>query len=340
MTQISLVLPFALPPPELAPDLVRALQAPALAALISRTASHQQLPVDEDLRALPHEAWLARALALSADGKPAFAAAVMAGYGLAPAQGTWFIVNPAHTQIARSHMLMADMRRLQLSEAHGRILFDIAKPYFDENGMTLLYGDAGTWFMRADDWADLETSTPDSAVGMNLTDWMPKGPPARAFRKLQNEVQMLWFEHPVNTEREARGQAAINSFWPWGAAAAGARVDTSALATSAASPWMAAMAGHPQATPVTPIDTMSGDAILVCDALTEAAMATDWAGWLQHMHHLEQSTFVPALAALKDGRLQQLQLILSHRTSQIAFTTTRFSQRAFWRRPTLDRLLP
>ncbi|HEX8611135.1 MAG TPA: hypothetical protein VF800_07570 [Telluria sp.] len=340
MTQISLVLPFALPPPELAPDLIRALQAPALAALISRTASRQQLPVDDNIRALPHEAWLARALKASADGTPALAGAVMQGYGLAQTEGTWFIVHPAHTQIARSHLLMADMRRLQLSEAHGRALFELAKPYFDESGKTLLYGDAGTWFMRADDWADLETSTPDSAVGLNLTDWMPKGASSRAFRMLQNEVQMLWFEHPVNTEREARGLAAINSFWPWGAAPAGAGVDASSLATSDALPSMAALAGHPQAASATPLASLTTDAIVLCDALTEAALATDWAGWLQHMHRLEQSIFAPALAALKEGRLQQLQLLLSHRARHVAFTTTRLSQRAFWRRPTLDRLLP
>ena len=41
MTEITLVLPFALPPPELAPDLVRALQAPSLAALLSRTSAHR-----------------------------------------------------------------------------------------------------------------------------------------------------------------------------------------------------------------------------------------------------------------------------------------------------------
>ncbi|UOD28933.1 hypothetical protein INH39_26395 [Massilia violaceinigra] len=340
MTQISLVLPFALPPPELAPDLIRALRAPALATLLSRSASCQQLPVDDHIRALPHEAWLAQALGASADGNLALAGAVMRGYGLAQPEGTWFIVHPAHTQIARSHLLIADMRRLQLSEAHGRALFELAKPYFDESGKTLLYGDAGTWFMRADDWAALETSTPDAAVGLNLTDWMPKGAPSRAFRMLQNEVQMLWFEHPVNTEREARGLAAINSFWPWGAAPAGAGLDTSRLATSDALPWMAALAGHPQAAPVTPVDALGTDAIVLCDALTEAALATDWAGWLQHMHQLEQALFAPALAALMDGRLKQVQLLLSHRTRHLALTTTRFSQRAFWRRPTLDRLLP
>src|SRR5258707_13045446 len=31
--------------------------------------------------------------------------------------------------------------------------------------------------------------------------------------KLQNEVQMAWFEHPVNEAREARGLPAVNSIW-------------------------------------------------------------------------------------------------------------------------------
>lgn len=340
MTQISLVLPFALPPPELAPDLIRAMQAPALAALISRSASRQQLPVDDNIRALPHEAWLARTLKASADGTPALASAVMRGYGLAQQEGSWFIIHPAHTQIARSHLLMADLRRLQLSEAHGRALFDLARPYFDDAGKTLLYGDAGTWFMRADDWAALDTATPDAAVGLNLTDWMPRGEASRAFRMLQNEVQMLWFEHPANAEREARGLPAINSFWPWGAARAGAALDTSRLASSDALPWMAALAGHPQAEPVTPLAALDGEAILLCDALSEAALATDWASWLQHMQRLEQTLFAPALAALKDGRIRQLQLLLADRTRLSAFTVTRLSQHAFWRRPTLDRLLP
>ena len=41
MAHISLVLPFALPAPEFAPDLTRALQAPALAALLSKSSGGQ-----------------------------------------------------------------------------------------------------------------------------------------------------------------------------------------------------------------------------------------------------------------------------------------------------------
>ncbi len=53
MSQITLVLPFALPFPEFAPDLVRALEAPALAALLTRTSSHARVPADDAVRALP-----------------------------------------------------------------------------------------------------------------------------------------------------------------------------------------------------------------------------------------------------------------------------------------------
>jgi hypothetical protein len=215
MTQITLVLPFALPPAELAADLVRALKAPALAGLLSRAAA-EELPFDPGQRMLPHETWLSRKLGLSEDGHPAFAAAAMRGLGLDPGTDSWFIVNPAHVEIARSHLTITDLRQLRLSNVHAHELFETAKPVCDEAGKTLVYGDAHTWFMRAGDWRTLQTSSPDAAVGLNLTDWLPTGTGAAEFRKLQNEVQMLWFEHPSNVERESRGLAAINSFWPWG----------------------------------------------------------------------------------------------------------------------------
>src|SRR5471032_934777 len=145
MIQITLALPFALPPPELAPDLRRALKTPALAALLSRT-SRQTLSAAEDgARVLPHEAWLARALGLGSNSDSApLATAVMRGYAQAPADGHWFIVQPIHVQMARTHLTLADPRRLRLDDADSRALFELARPYFEESGKPLLYGDADT----------------------------------------------------------------------------------------------------------------------------------------------------------------------------------------------------
>jgi hypothetical protein len=341
MTEITLVLPFALPPPELAPDLVRAMQAPGLAALLSRTSDYHCSAAAPEARALPHELWLGQALGLSDGRRLAFAAAAMRGFGLDPAGGTWFIVNPAHIEIARSHLAMADMRRLGLVESHSRALFDSARPYFDDTGNTLLYGDAQTWFMRADGWSALDTASPDAAAGMNLTDWLPAGARALDYRKLQNEVQMLWHQHPANVEREARGFAAINAFWPWGAATLADVPATAAVLAGADLPsWLAALAQRHGIT-FAQLLGEPGQNLIYCDGgLAEAALGADWAGWLARMQKLDQDIFTPLLGALAGGGAGKARLVLSHRNALADVTTTPMAQRKFWRRPTLDRLLP
>ncbi|MES2899148.1 MAG: hypothetical protein V4723_05425 [Pseudomonadota bacterium] len=341
MTEITLVLPFALPPAELAPDLLRNLQLPALAAILSRSASSVALPFDAYNAALPHESYLAQVLGLSSTGRPAFAAAAMRGYGLEAGEGTWFLASPAHVQIARSHLTIADARSLQLSDSHSRTLFGLAKPYIEESGKTLVYGDAATWFLRADDWADLHTSSPDAAIGLNLTDWLPSGPRSVEYRKLQNEIQMLWFEHPVNNERESHSLPAINSFWPWAQSPGTAtRANSPLLAVSGAPAWLAALASQPVPPVAELLAGAHSDATVLAAELLQDAINGTWAAWLQHMQRFEDSLFAPALQALEQGRIGRLHLVLGNRSGHTQITTSKMAQRAFWRRNTLDRLLP
>lgn len=342
MKQLTLALPFALPPPELAADLRRALRTPALAALLSRTNHQCLLPFDNATRLLPHEAWLAHRLGLSrAPDSAPFATATMRGYGQAPAEGHWLLVHPVHVQIARNHLLMGDQRQLPLDEADGRALFEAAKPYFDEIGKPLSYGDAATWFVRADDWSALRAASPDAATGQNLNAWMPEGDAARATRKLQNEVQMLWHEHPVNQARQARGLAPVNSFWLWGGAdAAAGAADPPPLFTDACPPWLAALAEPRRRQAALPAVLQEERALVVLGQLTGAGLAADWSEWLLHMQRLEQEWFAPLLAALKSGALGQLDLVLSHRDAYAEFGSSKNAQRKFWRAPTLNKLSP
>lgn len=340
MNHLTLVVPFALPPSELATDLVRALQTPALAALLSRPARSARTGFDDDARALPHELWLARALGLSSN-QAAFAPAAMRGFGLDPAAGGWLIVHPAHIEIARSHLALHDLRKLHLSEDDGRVLFDCALPLFTELGHTLLYGDAHTWFLRAAGWDQLDTASPDAVLGMNLGDAMPTGEQARAFRRLQNEVQMLWYEHPVNTARAQRKLAPVNAIWPWGGGATNAAAPapgSAGFAVFDAPAWLAAMA---QQVVTDPGAVLVGrdTALLVCANLTGPGLAGEWSAWLDAMQQLETTLFAPTLALLAAGKLNSLRLVLSHRTALLDTTTTPMAQRKFWRRITLDSLI-
>ena len=337
MAHITLVLPFALPLPEFAPDLVRALQAPALSALLSRTSTARRAPKADTAHALPHETWLARELGLGDDGAIPFAVAAMRGFGLDSGAGRWYIVTPAHIQIARSHLMMADTRQVSLDDADGRALFDAAKGLCEEIGHELRYGDAHTWFLRADDWTGFETASPDTVANMDLTDFMPKGAGAQAYRRLQNEVQMAWHAHPVNAAREARRLPVVNAFWVWGASAQ-SQLPPAKMATYAVPGWLAAL-GQQRLDSLDRLDdVLAQGGLLVAGNLGEAALAADWNGWLQGMQHLEENLFAPLLAAVKDGRVRELRLVLSSREALADYTTTAMAQRKFWRRPTLDSL--
>lgn len=335
MTHLTLVLPFALPPSELATDLVRALQTPALAALLSRASGQPRATFDDDARALPHELWLARTLALAPDSA-AFAAAAMHGFKLdAPDPTSWLIVHPAHIEIARSHLALHDLRKLRLEEADARALFDSALPLFTELGHTLVYGDAQTWFLRAAGWSALETSSPDAVLGMNLGDAMPAGEQARDFRRLQNEVQMLWYDHPSNTARAARGLAPVNAIWPWGS---GGASNAQPFTVFGVPGWLQAAAQQVVTDPGQVLQN-SADTLLVCGTLTGPGLAGEWSAWLDALHQLESALFAPTLALLKAGKVQSVRLVVSHRTALLDVLTTPMAQRAFWRRMTKDRLL-
>ncbi|MBD8655416.1 hypothetical protein IFT68_07235 [Oxalobacteraceae sp. CFBP 13730] len=337
MAHITLVLPFALPLPEFAPDLIRAMNTPALALLLSRTSSATRTRTAEHTHALPHETWLARALGLGAAGGVDVAVAAMRGFALEPDGGNWYIVSPGHIQIARTHLTMADTRQVPLADDDSRALFATAAELCESIGHALRYGDAQTWFLRADDWTGFETATPDTVVNMDLTDFMPKGQPALAYRRLQNEVQMAWHAHPVNAARETRRLPIVNAFWVWGAGRT-APAPTQPLASVAVPGWLGALGDQRFDTLDRLADLLSTDRTLVVGPLAEAAQAADWGVWLQVMGQLEQTLFAPLLAAVKAGRVSKLTLVLSSREGLLETTTSALAQRKFWRSPTLDAL--
>ncbi|HEX8604931.1 MAG TPA: hypothetical protein VF774_19970 [Pseudoduganella sp.] len=348
MASTTLVLPFGLPPAEMAPDLIRSLQAPALATLLSRHSKHTYHAFETDSRLLPHEAWLARALALTGEEKNAgknaeptvpaapFAPAVMRGLGLAPDAGHWFIFHPVHLVVG-THLMMPDLRGMRIADADSRALFASAVPLFEELGKTLVYGDALTWFLRADDWAGLATASPDAAAGDNLHAWLPAGAAARDFRRLLNEVQMLWHTHPVNEGR----RMPVNSFWLWAGGPASQPRPETPLATAAAPAWVNALA-TPELRDATAIQWLAArdpQRTALLGHLAGAGLAEDWSSWLQLMRQLEDQWFAPLLGALRAGQVAELNLVLTNRRGWTETTATKMALNKFWRQENLKNLL-
>jgi hypothetical protein len=337
MRQIQVLLPFGLPPLEFATDLWGALQTPALSTLVARAKASPSREFDPFARALPHEIWLAGQPDPSAgDTSPALAPNRMRALRLQPDDGYWFLLHPVHIHVARDHLVLTDQRRTVITETEARALFETALPLFRQAGKELLYGDARTWFVRADAWRTLQTATPDAACGHNVDIWMPKGTGERDWRKLQNEVQMEWHEHAVNAERARHRLPPINSLWLWGGGDAG---DIGGKA--AAPPAISAPAYASAYADLAALQAQSPDTrILVADQLIEAALAEDWAAWLDALHTIERNWCMPLLQALRAGQLAQVDLLLGHHLQLREFVVRRSSLRKFWVKPALTRLLP
>lgn len=313
----TLLIPFALPPAEHAKDLLNALQLPALATLLARASDVRLHAQPEFAAALPHERWLA---ATHDDNSPPIAVALMQAMGLdnGAAPGHWFLLQPVHLHIARDHLVLTDPQALHISDSEARALYDAATPRFSEVGYELVWGDPRHWFMRADAWAGLRTCTPAAASGHNIDIWQPRGQGERDWRRLHNEVQMLWHQHPVNEARDLSGLPRVNALWLWAG---------SSPASVVAPAYLKAISG-----------TAPDGAIHTDLRLQAAALAGDWAGWLDHMRALEAERFGPLLRDLKSGASSEATLLFSDDSRLTEWRLTRHGMRKFWRSPSLSRL--
>ena len=350
MPHLDILLPFSFPSPELAADLLRALRLPALSLLAARGSAGAPQASEDFAHALPHEAWLARRFGLQAGmeqgGSPPVAPAAMAAAGLEADSGQWFMLQPAHLHVARDHLVLTDRRQLALEEAESRALFDSASTLFEEAGMPLRYGDAHTWFLRSDDWRGLKTATMDAACGRNIDIWMPKGAGERAWRKLQNEVQMEWHAHPVNDARAGHGAKPVNSVWLWGGGEAGNAKPQPVYSQAWAPGWPRALAAAGAQAASVPtdatalLDAAPARGLLLIDDLSAPALAGDLSSWLEAFHAVEASWLAPLLAGLRAGKLGSLTLVMSDGSRLREIDVSRLSLKKFWLQPSLARLVP
>ncbi|MBC3915918.1 hypothetical protein H8L32_00340 [Undibacterium sp. CY18W] len=327
MSHLELIIPFGIPPAGLAKDLLKEMHTPALAALIASGGRPQTQTIDAFSHALAHEYWLADQFPPENNANsPAISWDTMQACGLTVDAGYWFTLQPVHIHIARDHLVLTDQRRLELPDDQARILFDIARSSCEEVGLTLLYGDAKTWFLRADDWSALRTATMDAACGHNIDIWMPKGEHERAWRKLQNEIQMLWFGHAINEAREMQGEKVINSVW----ISCGAdHIHPTAKQVMTASNFTNWQETHSGA---------EAKHTLLLPDLAEAAINNDWGLWLEKIDAMEKNWFSPVMSALKTRKITRLDLMFTDARSVANFSLTPWSLRKFWVKPSLHHL--
>jgi hypothetical protein len=273
---MHLLIPFAACSSEGCTAALSNLQLPHLEKLLARLTPEPLDVGDEFTLSTPHERALARALGMSAPDGLLPWAALEASKKLLKGHA-WAFITPCHWQVGANHIAMSGQALPDFSEAESRALMAAMQPYFEEDGLALHFDSPNRWLASGDVFKDLPTASLDRVVGRNVENWMPRSPQAAALRRLQNEMQMLLYTHPINDARSARGVLPINSFWLSG---------TGALAPNL---------------PTIPLPQ-------VVNTLRDAALNEDWAAWAQAWQAIDATECAALLARLKQGANGQLTL--------------------------------
>lgn len=213
-TSRHLVMAFAAPLSDAGRHAMATLKWPGLGALLAGMTEVQRDAGDEWSLSPPHERAIAAALGWpEADGLSPWAARQLHALGHEPGMQAWGLLTPVHWHLGTEQLSMGDPASLMLDADASRSLLAAVEPLFTSEGFELRWGAAGAWFLGHPSLAVMPCAALDRVIGRNVDPWLPAGPHARLVRRLQNEVQMLLYTHPINAERERRGLLPVNSVW-------------------------------------------------------------------------------------------------------------------------------
>lgn len=354
MKNLDILVPFSLLEKKTASCLINICKAPALATLLTRNIT----PVithtyNNFFRSLPHEDWTARQLGLPVSklsnislidrgDSPPIATTILLNLHIQKyIEGYWFILQPVHFHVARNHLLLMLINELELTDIESRQFFCSAHKICTEQNYILLYVDAQTWLLRADNFVGLRTSSPLAVSGRKIDIWMPTGPGEKSWRKLQNEIQMQWFKEKLNKNRENSGHKTVNSVWLWGGSNTVATNNISYQSFFNLKGWQKNIIT--QSKNSKKVDDILLDpaqnSLLILDTLIEPTLTGAWDIWLENFEKLNHNWFYPILKALNNKQIKRLSFILSNFNTLKQVTITSSSIKFFWRISTLKKLI-
>jgi hypothetical protein len=270
---MHLLIPGALPPSNVAKDLIPQVEqhCPALVECLKTLVATVQELAPEHTGCTPFEA-----VRLQQMGYLPPAGANL-GTGLAALQAG--VKNPSETvwlaelsaiSVGREGATIAHPASFEVTTDEADALFDAVSGLWANRAISALPLNARQWRIWLEPNTSTRSLTPAAMAEMRLTDWWPQEDSLREWRRLLNEIQMVWHEHPVNLARAERGELPINSLWLYGGAQG----------------WSPS---QPEAVVLSPVHIYEG--------LHTPYLQGDWAAWIaalpalsEHLSQLERNT--------------------------------------------------
>lgn len=291
------------------------------------------------------ERWLAAAFRVDSSGTLGLAPFALRGEGCDPGTHAWLCADPVHLRIDAGRAVLTDASRFAITANDARDLVDALNDHFGERGLSFLAPVPQRWYLRVASAPRLRAMPTAEVSGKDITPHLPAGDDQAYWRGVLNEAQMLLHAHACNERREARGDAAVNSLWLWGAGvetrpdpspryhtvwsndplarglALSSGIETRPRPASGADFLRdAARAGGPR-------DALH---LLVLPPPQDAARIGPDA-WREALAHLERDWFAPLFAATLEGAISAVTLVAVGALGGWSAAFTRGDRLKFWR---------
>lgn len=129
-------------------------------------------------------------------------------------QRPWVMfAEPVHLSLQRDSFSLDWPLSQRISHEEAQGLINDLNRHFHEDGLQFVIGGSGRWYLLLHAPPEIHTCLPEVAAGRLIDDYKLQGAGAPRWQRILNEIQMLLFVHPVNQQREERGEPPINSLW-------------------------------------------------------------------------------------------------------------------------------
>ncbi len=129
----------------------------------------------------------------------------------------WASLELVHLHATRDHIVLLDPAMLKITPEEEQILRISVEEVLNHFLLNAVIPTGTSWLFCTNEFNSLRTSSVELAQGRNIDVWMAKDTEkagvAKKWRQMQNEIQMIWHDHPVNLARYERGELPINSVW-------------------------------------------------------------------------------------------------------------------------------
>ena len=218
---MHLLIPGALPLSNVAKDLLPQVEqhCPALVERLKTLVATVQELAPEHTGCTPFEAIRLQQLGYTPP------AGANLGTGLAalhagvknPSETVW-LAELSAISVGREGATIAHPASFEITTDDADALFDAVSGLWADRAISALPLNNRQWRIWLDPSASTRSLTPAAMAEMRLSDWWPQEDSLREWRRLLNEIQMVWHDHPVNLARAERGEMPINSLWLFGGA--------------------------------------------------------------------------------------------------------------------------